>query len=114
MKLIDLSQMYYKRGTNFYIISLTCICLFFAGFSINTQAKFSTKSGDVNFEASVPNFEPVGAKNNTVSAILKENGDFAALILIKGFKFEVVRRQRNQITLLRITPAKQEKPTEEE
>lgn len=88
MKLIDLSQMYYKNGINIYIISITCIFLLFIGFSIHAQDKFGTKSGDINFEASVPSFEPVAAKNNTVSAILKENGDIAALILIKGFKFE--------------------------
>lgn len=88
MKLIDLSQMYYKSSSKFYRIILTYICVLFVGFSINAQDKFGTKSGDINFEASVSNFEPVAAKNNTVSAILKENGDFAALVLIKGFKFE--------------------------
>ncbi len=80
--------MNYNRDINIYKINLTCVCLLFIGFSINAQDKFGTKSGDINFEASVPNFEPVAAKNNTVSAILKENGDIAALVLIKGFKFE--------------------------
>lgn len=57
-------------------------------FTVNAQDRFSTKSGDISFEASVPNFEPVAAINNTVSVILKDDGKIAALVLIKGFKFK--------------------------
>ena len=52
--------------------------------------KYSTKTGEVIFEASVPSFEEVKAKNTAVSAILNgETGDFAALVLVKGFRFKV-------------------------
>jgi len=52
--------------------------------------KYSTKTGEIIFEASVPSFEEVKAKNTAVSAILNsETGDFAALVLIKGFRFKV-------------------------
>ena len=57
--------------------------------SINSQSKYLTKTGTVNFEASVPSFEEVAAKNNSVTAILNtENGEFAALALVKAFRFK--------------------------
>lgn len=53
------------------------------------QEKFITKTGSVNFEASVPSFEEVKAKNHSVTAILNaENGEFAALVLVKAFRFK--------------------------
>lgn len=53
------------------------------------QNKYLTKTGTVNFEASVPSFEEVAASNTTVTAILNsENGEFAALALVKGFRFK--------------------------
>ena len=61
-------------------------------FTISTsiaQDKYLTKTGTVNFEASVPSFEEVAASNSTVTAILNsENGEFAALALVKGFRFK--------------------------
>ena len=53
------------------------------------QNKYLTKNGTIGFEASVPTFEEVKANNNSVTAILNtENGEFAALALIKGFRFK--------------------------
>ncbi|MEC4003909.1 YceI family protein [Flavobacterium sp. SUN052] len=52
--------------------------------------KMITRSGEVKFEASMPAVEEVAAKTNTASCIFdKTTGDFAALILIKSFKFKV-------------------------
>tara|TARA_B110000908_G_C9987604_1_gene328292 strand:- start:77 stop:670 length:594 start_codon:yes stop_codon:yes gene_type:complete len=56
---------------------------------VNAQEKFITKFGEINFEASVPSFEEVKATHNSVSAIIKSNGEFASLALIKGFRFKV-------------------------
>ncbi len=59
--------------------------------SLNTfaQNKYLTKSGTVNFEASVPSFEEVKASNNAVTAIINtDNGEFAALTFVKGFRFK--------------------------
>ena len=56
---------------------------------VNAQEKFITKSGVINFEASVPSFEEVKAKHQSVSALLKSNGEFASLALVKGFRFKV-------------------------
>jgi len=63
----------------------------FAGVSfLSAQEKYITKAGEILFEASVPSFEEVKARNNGVSAILNpETGEFAALALIKGFRFKV-------------------------
>ncbi len=54
-----------------------------------SQEKYITKTGTVIFEASVPSFEEVKAKNEATTAILNTtNGEFAALVLIKGFRFK--------------------------
>lgn len=53
------------------------------------QSRYLTKTGLLAFEASMPSFEDVAAKNNSVTAILNtENGDFAALVLVKAFRFK--------------------------
>jgi len=56
---------------------------------MDAQEKFVTKTGEINFEASVPSFEEVNATNENVSAILKSTGEFASLALMKGFRFKV-------------------------
>lgn len=59
----------------------------FLGFS---QSKKMTKTGDVKFEASVPSFEEVKAENTTTTVVLNtDNGEIAALALMKGFRFKV-------------------------
>lgn len=56
---------------------------------VTAQQKYLTKNGEITFEASVPSFEEVKAKSNSVTAILNtETGDIAALALIKGFRFK--------------------------
>ncbi|MCC9065970.1 YceI family protein [Flavobacterium piscisymbiosum] len=52
--------------------------------------KLITKTGTIKFQASTPSNEEVAAENKSVSAVLEQStGDFAALILIKGFRFKV-------------------------
>jgi len=66
-------------------ISFFLICTF-----TKAQHKYLTKNGSIQFEASVPSFEEVKAKNNSVTAIFNTaNGEFASLALIKGFRFKV-------------------------
>lgn len=73
-----------KKGITFLTILLCGTSLLFG------QGKYSTKTGEINFEASVPSFEEVKARNSNVSAVLvSESGDFAALALMKGFRFKV-------------------------
>lgn len=68
-------------------ISIVILCVSASAIS----QKYSTKTGEIVFEASVPSFEEVKAKNSSVSAILNtETGDIAALVLVKGFRFKVL------------------------
>jgi len=61
----------------------------FISINIFSQTKYLTKTGVVNFEASVPSVEEVKATNNAVTAIINsDNGEFAALVLVKGFRFK--------------------------
>ncbi|MFG6685511.1 YceI family protein [Mariniflexile sp. HNIBRBA6329] len=61
----------------------------FLSLNIFSQTKYITKTGVVNFEASVSSFEEVKAINNSVTAIIEvESGEFAALVLVKGFRFK--------------------------
>ncbi|MFN3969142.1 YceI family protein [Flavobacterium sp.] len=54
------------------------------------QTKLVTKTGKITFEASVPAFEEVKAKNEAVTCILNPaNGEIASLALMKGFRFKV-------------------------
>jgi len=53
------------------------------------QEKWSTKSGEIAFEASVPSFEEVKATNKQVGAIVKSDGTVACLALMNGFRFKV-------------------------
>ena len=56
----------------------------------SAQEKLVTKNGTTTFEASVPSFEEVKAKNENVTCILNtKTGEIASLALIKGFKFKI-------------------------
>jgi hypothetical protein len=67
-------------------IYLLFLCISFTGIS---QEKYLTKSGVLNFEASVEAFEEIKASNSNVTAIFNAaNGQIAALALVKGFRFK--------------------------
>lgn len=52
--------------------------------------KMMTRSGEIKFEASMPAFEEVAAKNNTVSCVFdKSTNEIAVLALMKAFRFKV-------------------------
>ena len=66
------------------------VCLILCNVTNIFSQKMITRSGEVKFEASMSAVEEVAAKTNTASCIFdKTTGDFAALILIKSFKFKV-------------------------
>lgn len=51
--------------------------------------KLVTRKGAIKFEASMPAFEEIAAKTDAASSILDgTSGDFAALMLLKSFKFK--------------------------
>jgi len=61
----------------------------FISINVCAQSKYLTKTGQVSFEASVPSVEEVKADNKSVTAILNiDNGEFAALVFVKGFRFK--------------------------
>ena len=65
----------------------------FSAFLLTTmsfaQDKIITKNGKVSFEASVPAFEEVKAKNDGVTCVINtKTGEIASLILVKGFRFK--------------------------
>ena len=65
------------------------LILLLLSLSISAQNRYLTKTGIVEFEASVPSFEEVKAINNSATAIINsETGELAALVLIKGFRFK--------------------------
>ncbi len=54
------------------------------------QKKMLTKTGKLTFEASVPAFEEIKAKNESVTCILNPaTGEIASLALIKSFRFKI-------------------------
>lgn len=58
--------------------------------SIVSAQKYSTKTGKVTFEASVPLFEDVFAQDDSNIAIINaDNGDFASVSTVKNFQFKV-------------------------
>ncbi len=70
--------------------NLFLICLLITVSAAFAQEKLVTKNGKITFEASVPSFEEVKAKNENVTCILNtKTGEIASLALIKGFKFQI-------------------------
>jgi len=62
----------------------------FASLALSAQDKMITKTGKITFEASVPAFEEVKAKNDGVTCVLNsKTGEIASLALMKGFRFKL-------------------------
>jgi hypothetical protein len=62
----------------------------FASLALSAQDKMITKTGKITFEASVPAFEEVKAKNEGVTCVLNpKTGEIASLALMKGFRFKL-------------------------
>lgn len=64
--------------------------LVLSGFQTFSQDKKITKTGKIVFEASVPSFEEVKAKNESVTCVVNiKTGEIASLALMRGFRFKV-------------------------
>lgn len=71
-------------------IGILIVLFIVFGFKVSAQEKKITRTGKIIFEASVPAFEEIKAKNETVTCILNTaTGEIASLVLIKGFRFKV-------------------------
>ena len=65
-------------------------CLFLCANLTFAQDKVLTKNGKITFEASVPAFEEVKAKNDGVTCVINtKTGEIASLAMVKGFRFKV-------------------------
>lgn len=65
---------------------LLCLIVSSALFS----QKMITRSGEIKFEASMPSFEEIAAKNNTASCLFDAGtGEIAVLALVKAFRFKI-------------------------
>ena len=65
------------------------ILILLLSIKVNSQDKYITRTGVVEFESQQETFEPIKAKNNSGTVILNsENGEIASIVLIKAFKFK--------------------------
>ena len=72
------------------VLNFVAFLLIIAAGTTGFSQKLITKTGSIKFQASIPSYEEVAAENKSVSAVLEQStGDFAALVLIKGFRFKV-------------------------
>ncbi len=68
-------------------ILILVIALVFA--NVTFAQRMLTRSGEIKFDASMPNLVEIAGKSNTVSAILDETtGNFATSVIIKSFRFK--------------------------
>ena len=64
--------------------------LILIGFGSFSQTKMITKTGKLTFEASIPAFEEIKAKNESATVVLNPStGEIASLALVKAFRFKV-------------------------
>ncbi|WP_164510858.1 YceI family protein [Nonlabens xiamenensis] len=69
--------------TFFLLVTILC------SLTITAQKKILTKTASISFEGSVDSFEPVQAENKNVTVVMDEQGNLAALALMRGFKFPI-------------------------
>ena len=71
-----------KKITSILLLFISCFSL--------AQEKWTTQSGTINFEASVPLFEEVKAINNSVKCVLNsEDKTITCVVKIEDFHFQV-------------------------
>ena len=62
----------------------------------SAQEKMITHDGLINFEASVPLFEEIKAKNDTVTCILNpKNGTISSVAFIRDFHFKIALMEKH-------------------
>ena len=82
--------MVYKNKKNIFMKNIFLFGALLIALMTNAQTKMITKTGKVTFEASVPAFEEVKAKNENVTCIINaQTGEIASLVLMKSFGFKV-------------------------
>ena len=78
------------RGSGNDMKAILAIVLFATLGSVAAQGKMSTKTGKITFEASVPSFEEIKARNDAATCVLNTaTGEIASLAMIRGFRFKI-------------------------
>jgi polyisoprenoid-binding protein YceI len=68
-------------------VFLVLLALVFA--NVSFAQRLLTRSGEIKFDASMPNLVEIAGKSNTVSAILDvASGQFASSVIIKSIRFK--------------------------
>ena len=68
-------------------VFLVLVALVFA--NVSFAQRLLTRSGEIKFDASMPNLVEIAGKSNTVSAILDvASGQFASSVIIKSIRFK--------------------------
>ena len=68
----------------------TLLFLLFSAISVIAQDKYSTNTGTVNFEASIPLFEEIKAVNRQVAILLEpKSSTFICTVTVKDFQFKL-------------------------
>ena len=68
-------------------VLLVLVALVFA--NVSFAQRLLTRSGEIKFDASMPNLVEIAGKSNTVSAILDQaTGQFATSVIIKSIRFK--------------------------
>ena len=68
-------------------VLILSLALFLA--NVTFAQRMLTRSGEIKFDASMPNLVEIAGKSNTVSAILDQaTGQFATSAIIKSFRFK--------------------------
>ncbi|WP_111684475.1 YceI family protein [Winogradskyella tangerina] len=77
------------KKVNSTLFVLLILLSFNVGHTVLAQGKYIDKTGKIAFEASEELFEPVKAKNESVTVILNtETAEIASLALMKSFRFK--------------------------
>ena len=72
------------------------LLLFFYAHLTSAQEKMITHNGLIHFEASVPLFEEIKAKNDTVTCILNpKNGVITSIAFVKDFHFKIALMEKH-------------------
>ena len=69
--------------------NLLIVSIAFVFANVTFAQRMLTRSGEIKFDASMPNLVEIAGKSNTVSAILDQaTGQFATSAIIKSFRFK--------------------------
>ena len=83
---INLIQKWKDDGLKIKCFTFLILLVISKSFS---QNKYITREGIIEFESQIETFEPIKAKQNSVTSVFNaDTGEIAVLALVKGFRFK--------------------------